>query len=161
MLLNYPYAQNYLLTALESAPLLISVALQGMTDDEADYRHDPERFTIREVLAHLADWEPVFLERLTRIRDEDYPLLIGYDEAVWAKEHDYAHSSWQLQTELFAKRRSALVEFIQTVSGDDWPRTGNRPEIGVLSLQELALLIPLHDLYHLEQITEWRTGYRK
>ena len=33
----------------------------------ADRKPDPERFTIREVVAHMADWEGVWLERARRV----------------------------------------------------------------------------------------------
>ncbi len=160
MLLHYPYAQSYLFAALDSGPALLGASVHGLTDAEADFRPDPARFTIREALAHLADWEPVFLERLTRMRDEDHPTLPGYDEGQWAIEHDYARSCWQEQRDLFAERRRALASVVRSLTPEDWQRTAHRPEIGVLSMQDLALLIPLHDLYHLRQIADWREKYQ-
>ena len=160
MLLNYPYAQSYLFSALESTPILLVGALSNLTDAEADFRPDPARFTLREVLAHLADWDPVFSERLTRMQREDHPTLPGYDEGVWAIEHDYASSDWREQLALFTDRRRALVAQVRAFAAEDWPRTADRPEIGVLSMQDLTMLIPQHDIYHLRQVQEWRDMYQ-
>ena len=44
------------------------------------------------MLAHLADWEPIFLERFQRTRREAEPILPDYDEGRIALERDYAHS---------------------------------------------------------------------
>ncbi len=156
MLTEYPYARNYLFTALEAAPALFDHLLRGLTDAEADRRPDPDRFTIREVMAHLADWEPVFLERLTRMRAEDHPTLPGYDEGQWAIDHVYAQTDWREQLSLFTERRRALAAFLRSCAPQDWARTADRPEIGVLTIEAQALLIPLHDTYHLRQIAQWR-----
>lgn len=156
MLTEYPYARNYLFTALEAAPALFDHLLRGLTEEEADRRPDPDRFTIREVMAHLADWEPVFLERLTRMRSEDHPTLPGYDEGQWAIDHGYAQTDWRAQSRLFAARRRDLVAFLHACAPHGWARTADRPEIGILTIEAQALLIPLHDTYHLRQITQWR-----
>ncbi len=135
MLVEYPYAQRYLFTALEVTPALFQHLLAGLTDEEADRRPDPDRFSIREIMAHLADWEPVFLERLTRMQTEDHPTLPGYDEGQWAIDHNYAQSDWRAQTRLFAARRQELVDYLRACAPADWPRTGNRPEIGDISFE--------------------------
>jgi hypothetical protein len=156
MLVQYPYTQNYLFTALEAAPDLYDIALNGLTDEEADRRPDPERFTIREVMAHLAEWEEVFLLRMQRIANEDNPTLEGYDEWAWVTEHNYAATDPQEQAALFRERRARIVAFLHGRTPEAWEKSGLRPEIGVITLEALALLIPLHDLYHLKQIYEWR-----
>lgn len=156
MLTQYPYARNYLFTALEAAPGLFDHLLRGLTDAEADRRPDPDRFTIREVMAHLADWEPVFLERLTRMRAEDHPTLPGYDEGQWAIDHGYSQTDWREQARLFADRRRDLAAFLRACAPQDWARTADRPEIGILTIEAQALLIPLHDTYHLRQLAQWR-----
>lgn len=156
MLIEFPYAQRYLFTALHSAPDVFDRLLDGLTPAEADYRPDADRFTIREVIAHLAEWEPIFLERIRRICQEEVPLLEGYDEEALAIEHDYAHSDVWVQARLFRERREELVTFLQSLTPEQWHRLGNRPEIGMVSIEGIALLIPLHDTYHANQIGEYR-----
>jgi hypothetical protein len=156
MLVQYPYTQNYLFTALAAAPDLYDIALNGLTEAEADRRPDPERFTIREIMAHLAEWEEVFLLRMQRIANETYPTLEGYDEWAWATEHHYAATDPREQAALFRERRGRIISFLRARTAEEWERAGLRPEIGAITLEALALLVPLHDLYHLKQIYEWR-----
>jgi hypothetical protein len=156
MVIEFPYLRQYLFTALESAPALFDHLIVGLTDDEADRRPDPARFTIREAMAHLADWEPVFLSRMRRICEEDEPLLEGYDEGQWAVDHNYASTDVFEQSRLFGERRAHMVEFLRSRNPADWQRIGDRPEIGRITLETLTLLIPLHDTYHLRQIAAWR-----
>ncbi len=158
MLVEYEYTKGYLFTALESAPGLFEHLLRGLTNEEADQRPDPDRFTLREVMAHLADWDEVFLTRMRRICDEDRPLLEGYDEGRRAIEHDYVSTNPFEQTRLFAERRAKMVAFLRSRTPDDWRREAVRPEIGLVTLEALALLVPLHDAYHLRQVADARSA---
>lgn len=155
MLTQHPYALRYLLTALSEAPVVFDHLLQGLTPDEVDFRPDPKRFTIREVMAHLAEWEPIFLDRIKRTCIGQHPTLPGYDEGELALQHKYATSDVVEQSRLFRERRAELVEFLQSCTPEQWQRTADRPEIGIVMLEALVLLIPLHDTYHLAQTTNW------
>jgi len=156
MLVQYPYTQNYLFNALAAAPDLFDNALARLTAKEADRRPDPERFTIREIMAHLAEWESVFLMRMQRLCDEHEPVLEGYDEWAWVTEHNYAATDPVEQNRLFRERRGEIIKFLRARHLDDWSRSGLRPEIGMITLEGIALLIPLHDTYHLHQVAAWR-----
>ena len=60
--------RKYLLSALAGTPVVADRLLLDVHADDPrwDFRPEPDRFTLREVVAHLADWEPIHLERLTR-----------------------------------------------------------------------------------------------
>ena len=131
--------------------------LLGITAEEADDRPDPERFTIREALAHVADWEGVWLERMQATRDADDAVLQGYDEGQWAIDHEYAHSDIAAQLHKFRVGRRALVMFLRALSADEWERAGRHTELGRLTLREQMLLILAHDGYHARQFAEQRS----
>lgn len=156
MLIEYRYPQNYLFTALSGAPALFDQLLQELTEAEADRRPDPERFTIREVIAHLAEWDAIFLERMQRICNEDTPLLPDCDEGQMAIEHDYAHKDVAEQLQLFRARRAAVIAFLKERKPEEWSRVGNRPEIGMLTLEGIAFLMAVHDTYHVQQVVDYR-----
>lgn len=160
MLTEHPYGLRYLFTALSAAPDLFDHLLDGLTPDEADFRPDPKRFTIREIMAHLAEWDAVFLERMQRTCAEEHPTLPGYDEGELAALHNYTATDVTEQCRLFRERRAQLVDFLKARTTEEWQRTADRPEIGIVTLESLALLIPLHDTYHLAQVTQWRQQAR-
>ncbi len=148
--------ENYLLIALEGAPDVFDALLQGMTEEEADRRPDPERFTVREAVAHLADWEGVFRGRLLQTRDGDDATLQGYDEGQWAIDHDYAHSDWRAQARRFREGRRELLALIRSLTPDQWARAANHTEIGPITMEQQLLLIGVHDGYHQQQVAQWR-----
>ncbi len=156
MFAPYPYLKNYLLKSLEATPELIASALQGISDAQADLRPDSERFTIREAIAHLADFEPVFRGRMERIAAEDIPVLENRDEDQMAKDHDYAHANVAEQSQLFISERAKTVAFLQTLPPELWSREGKREAVGLMTLEDIVHLLVVHDVYHLKQIHDYR-----
>ena len=160
MLVEYLYGKNYLLTALEAGPDLLETMIEGLTDAEADLRLDPERFTIREVIAHLADWEPIFLSRMQRICAEDRPKLISLDEGQLAIDHEYHKTVPQLELKRFREGRQTLLAFLREREASEWHRLGDH-FIGELTLEAIAFLPAIHDSYHLKQIDDYRKVAKK
>lgn len=157
-MLAYPYVHRYHLRALSSVPILANHLLDQLSDGEADFTPDRERFTIREAIAHLADWDEIWLARIERICAEDNPELANIDEGQLALDRNYAQIPVADSLAKFRNRREALVARLSEVTPEQWSRSALRPEIGVLTLENLALLIPLHDNYHLTQFAEWRAA---
>jgi hypothetical protein len=81
----------------------------------------------------------------------------NHDEGELAIAHNYANCDIEEQRQLFRERRTALIEFLQARQPHEWQRTANRPEIGLVTLEAMVLLLPLHDTYHLSQIAQWRS----
>lgn len=150
------YVRSYVLHGLAATPHTFDTLLTGITDSELDARPDPVRFTLREVVAHMADWEGIWLVRIRRIATEDTPTLPGYDEGQWAIDHDYAHSDYREQLDKLASGRAQLVEYLRSLDGATWNRAGDRPEVGRMTIFEMAAMVLGHDGYHVRQILDYR-----
>ena len=149
--------RSYLFTALEASPLVLSHLLSkiAVTDPLWDTRPAPDRFTLRGMLAHLADWEPIFRERMTRTTNENVPLLPNVDEGALALANNYAQTNPLENLARYREGRTTLVAFLRTLPNDAFARTANRELIGVLTLEEQIALIAGHDGYHAKQAIEW------
>ena len=148
-------ARFYVMQGLAGVPYVIDRLLKGADSDDFDLRPDPERFTIREVMGHLADWEGVWLERILKMRDEEHPFLPGYDEGQWAIDHDYAHMDVRAQQARFRQGRESLVSTLRALSNEQWERTASHGEWGHVTIEGVAALVLGHDGYHTRQISEW------
>ncbi len=146
---------RYLLIDLASAPDVLAKLLEGVTGPAWDRRPDPERFTLREVAAHLADWDQVFLGRLTQTRDQENPTLQGLDEGQVAVDNDYAHADPAQSLARYQAGRAKTVAFLRALSPAQWARTGAHTELGPITLEAQAVLIAFHDGYHRQQALEW------
>src|SRR5436190_13009197 len=111
------FARKYVLSGLSSTPDVLETILRGKESSDPiwDFRPDPDRFTLREMVAHLADWEPIFMERFQRTRSETEPRLPDYDEGKIAIERDYAHSDPIANLARFRAGRASLVTFLQSL----------------------------------------------
>lgn len=148
--------EGYLLIALAGAPDVFATLLAGVTEEEVDRRVDRDRFTIREAIAHLADWEEVFLERLMRSCSEDGPTLQDIDEGQLAIDRDYAHRDWREQLARYRRGRAEVVAFLKSLTPQQWDRSATHSKAGPLTVTDQAVMIAGHDGYHMSQIIAWR-----
>src|SRR5687767_654533 len=148
-------ARFYLMEGLGAGPVVIGKMLADSAGMDYDRRPDPERFTLREVLAHLADWEPIWLERIQRMAEEDEPHLLGYDEGQRAIDDDYAHADPHRQLQRFRDGRAKLLAYLRNLPPESWSRRGIHSEWSELNISSMAVLILGHDGYHTKQVAEW------
>ena len=151
------YALKYLLTGLAAAPDAQAALCERITDWDARPPGE-DRFTVREALAHLADWEPIWLERMVRTVNEDVPSLPDIDEGLMAVEHGYASSDPQTSLRSYAEERVDLVAFLFARSEPDWSRCCFREGVGEVTLFELAVMVLGHDGYHFRHTVESSTS---
>jgi uncharacterized damage-inducible protein DinB len=149
------HVRRYLLHGLAGTPIVVDRLMAAATPADLDRRPDPERFTLREVMAHLADWEPIWQERLERVRSEESPALPSIDEGQMAIDRDYARSNPTEQQTRFRDGRATLLRLLHDLAPEEWDRTGRHSAWGTLTTAEIAALILGHDGYHLRQIAEW------
>ena len=151
-------ARLYLLEGLESAPVVIERMLRTAESLDWNRRPDAERFSLREVVCHLADWEPIWLERIRRMAEEDNPRLPGYDEGQMAIDRDYAHAEPREQLARFTSGRVALLRYLRSLPSESWSRPGFHSEWNEVTVASVAVLILGHDGYHTKQVAEWLDG---
>jgi len=142
----------YLLKAVGLTPQVFRRLVARFPADAADTPLGEDRFTLREVIAHLADWEPIFGERLRLVNEQPGILITVYDESDRAVEQDYASADIAECLDRFEAARAANVAFLQTLPPDAYLKPYRHPELGDLKLEDQANMLLGHDLYHVEQI---------
>jgi predicted nucleic acid-binding protein len=150
--------RKYLLISVGASPSVLAELLKGVSVEDPlwDISPDPERFTLREVVAHLADWEPIHAERIQRILAEETPTLDDMDEGAMALERNYAHQDPLANLQRYAEGRKALLSLFKSLSEEQWQRAGIRPPvIGHITIEQMATLVLAHDGYHFQQVVEW------
>lgn len=145
----------YLLPSIEFGPCVIRRLLHQLPPECLDQRLHPDRFTPREVLAHLADWEPIMRDRIRIALAHPGSEIPAYDEGQMAIDHRYGELDPWEQAELFVRERRATAELLRGLKEPDWEKTVLHPERGIQSVEDLANTLIGHDLYHVEQLTEY------
>ena len=134
----------------------VEEALVGATDEELD-RQPPEGWTARQVVHHLADSEAIAFVRLRRLIAEDDPLIGGYDEPEYARR---LHYDRPIASSLAVLRavRDASLELLESLSEDEWNRSGTHSESGAYPVERWLRIYSKHSHDHAEQIRKARRG---
>jgi uncharacterized damage-inducible protein DinB len=114
-----------------------------------------DRFTLREVIAHLADMEPVFRARMELALRAPGSEVENFDQDKEALEKNYA--SWDVQKSLtlFAEARRKTLELFLSLDERQLALTVKHPILGEVSVFGLGVFLLGHDMYHLEQATAY------
>jgi uncharacterized damage-inducible protein DinB len=112
------------------------------------------KWSIREVVQHLADSELVGSGRFRMVLAQDRPPLLAYDQDLWAERLHYSESNVDEALADFTSLRRANLRLFDRTSEADRARVGLHSERGEESLALLMKLYAAHDLVHLKQI--WR-----
>jgi hypothetical protein len=141
---------------LRDMPSAMARAVEGLSLEQV---REPERtgkWSIGQILQHLADSEVVWAWRMRLILAEDRPRLTGYDQDLWAERLHYDQADPSEALALFALLRRANLRLVDGASPADLKRAGVHAERGEESLEHLCRLYAGHDLLHLRQIERVR-----
>ena len=112
----------------------------------------PGKWSVIEVLQHLADSDLVFGFRLRMILTEDKPPLQGYDQDAWARTLNYRDVQLDLAMDQLRGLRSANVHVLRQLSPGQLEKVGLHSERGAESAGFLLRLMAGHDLVHRRQV---------
>lgn len=149
--------RKYLVDGIAGTPAVLTALLAKIApgDDLWDARPDPERFTLREAVAHLADWDDIFIRRVERIRDEDHPFLESVDEGRLCEERNYAAQDGPANLKRLKESHPGLASLLRSLPDEAWERTAHREFVGDVTMAQLAAMILGHDAYHLRQAADY------
>lgn len=148
----------YLIPGLRLTPQAVVNLVRAIPPGRWDQAVEPGRFTLREAIAHLADWEPIFRERIQAGLEQDGATILGMDEEVRAIEQGYRDWDVLETLERFAREREATIRMLEGLTSAQWDRKVIHNERGEMSTRDQANLILGHDLYHLEHLTQYLAG---
>ena len=139
---------------------LLAVVLTGVFGEEEDFVTAPGKWSIRLIVAHLADAEMVGAHRFRQIIAEDNPTIIAFDQNLWTANLDYARRKPKQSLETFRRIRAENYELLKDLPASAFARTGNHTERGRLTLGEMLEGYAGHAEAHARQMGEIREAYK-
>lgn len=119
----------------------------------------PGRWSVGEVLAHLADSELVWAFRLRMVLGQERPSLSGYDQDAWAQRLGYEDVEPFTALDRFGSVRDWNRVLLEALPDEDLDRVGIHAERGEESVRHMIRLYAGHDLVHLAQIRRILAGF--
>jgi DinB superfamily len=147
------------LTVLRHTPSAVTRAIDGLTRDQLREPEAPGKWSLTQVLQHLADSDLVWAWRVRLILAHDRPQITGYDQDLWADRLHYAEADPDEAMTVFSILRRANLKLIERATPADLKRIGVHSERGEESIEYLLRLYAGHDLLHLRQIDRIRAVF--
>ncbi|MEO8088674.1 MAG: DinB family protein [Gemmatimonadales bacterium] len=125
---------------------------RGLDDSALRRPEAPGKWSVIEVIQHLADSDLVFSYRLKMMLTEDRPPLQGYDQDRWAGVLNYREVALDLALNQLRGVRAANLHLLRRLAPSQLERVGLHAERGPESAGFLLQLMGAHDLVHRRQI---------
>lgn len=133
--------------------------IAGLSDEQLRTPEAPGKWSIAEVLQHLADAELVWAVRLRMTLGDDAPRLTGYDQDAWADRLRYRDASPHDALALLEVLRAANLRLLRSLTAQEWQRVAVHEERGEESVEHMVRLYAGHDLVHRRQLERIRSAF--
>lgn len=140
------------LDVMDELVLWLEDRVRGVDDSILRRPEAPGKWSVIEVVQHLADTEMVYGFRGRMMLSEDRPLLQGFDQDRWAATGRYRSAAWSMAFEQLKGLRAANLRLWRSLGPEELERVGLHSERGEESIIHMLRLGGGHDLVHRRQI---------
>ena len=156
-----PYALQYvvlvppgdIVEALASQLKQTVTLFSGRSERDGNFRYAPDKWSVKEVVGHIADTERIFAYRALRISRGDQTPLSGFEQEDYVRGANFGARKLSDLVEEYADVRQATLSLFRSLEEKAWQRRGvasNNP----VTVLALAYLISGHELHHRKMLDE-------
>lgn len=127
--------------------------LTAIPESKGDYRYGPDKWSIKEVIGHMADGERVFGYRALRFSRGDTTPVAGFDENAYVANSRFSSSRLSDLIDELDHLRHTSVHLFSHLDADGMARQGVANDINV-SVRALAFMIAGHTNHHIGVLTD-------
>ena len=143
-----------LIDEYKTGPQKLRDTIAGMTPEQIDAAPVPGKWSTRQVICHLADFEPVYADRIKHVIAEDQPTFAGGFHQQFAEHLAYDHRDIEEELMLIDAVRRQMTRILRSLPSEAFERTGNHSVEGPMTLGTLLERITNHIPHHVEFIEE-------
>ena len=126
--------------------------LKGVPASKLRERPAPEKWSVAEILAHLADSEIVRGWRMRQILGAPGTAIQAFDQNVWAISGHYEKRDPRKSLVLFRVLREANLALLKSLRPEQWKHHGVHAERGEESIEHIVQMNAGHDINHTKQV---------
>lgn len=156
-----PQGRQKKLEAFGHAPTLLSEALRRCPKKMWLYRPVADRWSIHEIILHLADSEADGYVRCRQFIAEPGSAALVHDASQWASSLGYFHQSTREALGLIMRLRKMTYEILRYIPDSVWAHTAHQAEQGTITLEQWLDIQLTHVPHHVEQIHENHAAWAK
>lgn len=155
-----PAVRRQLIERYKQGYAVVAEVMAGATDVELDFSPGEGKWTIRQIVHHLADSEMTSAIRLRLLVASDRPTIVGYDQDEFARSLYYDRPI-SPSLDAFRAARETTGEILDRMSETDWQREGTHSEIGRYAVERWLEIYAQHAHGHADQIRAAREAWRR
>ena len=133
-------------------PKKLAAIVRKLSKKQLSRKPAPDKWSITEILAHLADTEIVGAWRLRHVIGNSGAHIQAFDQNVWASTFNYAQRDPKQSLEVFRLLRENNLAMLKALPKELWENYGMHQERGKESVAHIVRMYAGHDLNHLGQI---------
>ena len=127
-------------------------SISGLSSSQLKWRQEPAKWSIAEIIAHLADAEIVASWRMRSVIGENGITIQPFDQDQWASVFNYRGRDARRSLEVFRSLRENNLLMLKEITPETWDNYGMHLERGKESIAHLARMFAGHDTNHILQI---------
>jgi uncharacterized damage-inducible protein DinB len=149
------------LRSQQAAPKKLTALTKRLNKKQLSQRPAPGKWSIAEIMAHLADAELVIGFRIRLILGANGTPIQAFDQDVWAETFKYARRNPKTSLETFQVLRENNLRLLKSVPKGLWQNYGMHQERGQETVDHIVRMMAGHDLNHLQQVEKIAKASRK
>lgn len=144
---------------LKRAPSMLAAFVESIPEAKLDLRRGPGFWTIAEHVSHLAQVQPMLLERLERFVSEEHPIFVPFIPGAGEEEPQFpVRMPMGEALAQFEACRARQVALIEKADEAVWQRAATHPEYEDYGFLILVRHMLMHDYWHMYRMEElWLT----
>lgn len=140
------------LAVLENTPKILTRLTTGRTEEQLRRRPASDKWSVTEIVAHLADVEMVVGYRIRLVLGSPGGPIQAFDQDSWADAENYNEVAISLPLDAHRALRALNLRLFRSLSTEQWNSFGIHQERGQESVRKMITHLAGHDVNHIRQI---------
>ncbi len=149
-----------LIAQYATGPEILRAALADVPAAALQWRPAPAEWSVHEIVVHCADSDTASAHRIRVLVVEPDPVIVGYDQAAWARQLNYHSHPLDLALAAVTAARADTTALIQTLPPEAWAKAGRHTETGRYTTEDWLRLYAAHLQEHADQIAANLAAWR-
>ena len=151
---------DHIFEKLESNASTFKSLLEGISEEQAQWKPSPEKWSLLEIVNHLYDEEREdFRQRIKNIFEDPKKEWAPIAPAEWVTEREYSKRDMKASLNNFLDERKKSIEWLKSLNSPNWKASHTHPKLGEMSAEKLLANWLAHDYLHIRQISFLQWSY--
>ncbi|WP_271405019.1 DinB family protein [Tenacibaculum soleae] len=151
--LNLVSAETGLISGFEEDKKMVVDFFSSLPENKLEFRYQPKKWTVKEVLQHIIDTERIFMYRFLRIARKDTTALAGFDQDIYVDPSAANDKSINDLIKEFTIGRMYSINLINSITNENLKNLGTASDCPV-SARACAFILLGHSVWHINIIKE-------